>query len=121
MQQTTIISTTLFFVIVFSFGYWLARTGKPYKGLTMNVHTLVSLAALGFLIVDIIQANKVSSLGILEWIVCGFTALFFIGSIVTGVLVNLKRPMPAFVLVMHKILPWLTLVSTGCAFYLIFA
>ena len=121
MQQTTIISITFFFVIIFAFGYWLQRTGKPYKGLTMNVHKLVSLAALGFLIVDVIQANKVTSLGALEWVVCGFAALFFVGSIVTGGLISLKREMPAFVLLMHKILPWLTLLSTGFAFYLIFA
>ncbi len=121
MQQTALISTTLFFLIVFSFGYWLQHTGKPYKSLTMNVHWLVALAALGFLIVDVIQANKVADLKALEWTAVGFAALLFVGSIVTGGLVSLKRAMPAFVQIMHKILPWFTLLSTGFALYLLFA
>jgi hypothetical protein len=121
MQQTTIISTALFFLIIFSFGYWLTGIGKPYKGVTMNVHKLVALAALAYLIVVMVQVNKVTPLNTVQWIVCGLTALFFIGAIVTGGLVSLARTMPKYVTLLHKLFPWFTLFSTIAALYLLLA
>jgi hypothetical protein len=118
MNQTTIISTVLFFVIIYLFGYWLQHTGKPYKSTTFNVHMLVSVIALLYLGVVIYQVNKSSPLDAWGWVLSGLTLLFYLATIISGGFTSLDKS-PKFLQVSHKVLPYFTLLSTIAALYLV--
>jgi hypothetical protein len=110
----------LFFLVIFPSGYWLARLGKPYNGLLLNVHKLVALAAVVFLVITVNQVRKSALFGLVEMAVLAITALCFAGAIVSGGLVSIPRPMPIAASVLHKLLPYLTFLSTAGTLYLMF-
>ena len=118
MNQTTIISTTLFFLIIFIFGYWLQYTGKPYNSTTFNVHKLVGVIALLYLGVVVYQANKTSPLDTGVWVICSLSLLFFRATIISGGFTSLDKS-PKALQVLHKVLPYFTLLSTIATLYIV--
>jgi hypothetical protein len=47
------------------------------------------------------------------------TGLFFLGTIITGGLLSTGKPMPAAILTIHQITPFLTVFSTAVTLYLL--
>jgi hypothetical protein len=45
--------------------------------------------------------------------------LFFLSTIVSGGLVSIDKPMPAPISIMHKLFPYLTVLSTAVTLYLV--
>jgi hypothetical protein len=110
----------LFFLLIISSGYWLHRSGKPYSVLLFNVHKLIGFGLFVFLIVRIFQTSRITPLSMGEWIAWTVAALFFLATIVFGGLVSIDKAMPAVVSIMHKFLPYLTVLSTAFSLYLLF-
>jgi len=50
---------------------------------------------------------------------CVVTGLFFLGTIIAGGLLSTGKPMPAAILTMHQITPFLTVFSTSVTLYLV--
>jgi len=118
-NQLRILSSGLFFLIVFLSGYGLSHFGKPYSVLLLTVHKLISVAAVVFLVVIMARINRAAPLGSLELIAAVITGLLFLGTIATGGLLSTAKPMPAIVHHLHQITPFLTLVSTALTLYLL--
>lgn len=118
-SQLRIIGTALFFVLIFLTGIILTRLGRPYGAILLNVHKLVSLAAVAFLIVIVLQVNKAAGLGTSALLAAIITGVFFAGTIVSGGLLSALKSAPAFVLWTHRIAPFLTAVSTAVSLYLL--
>lgn len=110
----------LFFVFIFLFGFWLRRTVKPYPSILLNFHKLIGLAAGIYLVVSVYRYAKVTPLSPTEMIILVITVLLFLIMVVTGGLVSIDKPMPAIISLSHKVLPYLTVISTGVTIYLIF-
>jgi hypothetical protein len=111
--------TGILFVAIFFFGFWLTRSGKPYGLLLFNVHKLIALGALVFLGVTVYQQRQLALADPLTVIILVLTAGCFIVSIVSGGLLNIDPPLPAFLLTLHRIFPFLTLLSTAASLYLL--
>lgn len=58
-------------------------------------------------------------LSAMELTACVIARLFFPATIVTGGLVSIPKPMPAVVSLSHKLLPYLTVLSTVVSLYLL--
>lgn len=111
----------LAFAVVLAAGLWLSRTVKPYNTALLNVHKLVGLATAVFVLWTLIQRNRVAPLGVGEWIAGVLTGVFFLATGITGGLVSVEKPMPAFVERIHRFAPYLTALSTGGTLYLLLA
>jgi hypothetical protein len=119
LTQSRLVGTGLFFLFIFLSGLWLSRSGKPLNGIILTIHKLISLAALVFLVITIYQINQVATLSTIALIAGAVTGLLFLGTIITGGLLSTGKPMPAAILTMHQITPFLTLLSTAVTLYLL--
>jgi succinate dehydrogenase/fumarate reductase cytochrome b subunit len=104
--------------LIFLSGFWLTRSGKPYNAIVLTVHKLISAAAVVFLVVTMVQVNKAARLNAGELAASVVTGLFFIGTFATGALLTADKPMPAVVLWLHRITPFLTVLASAATLYL---
>jgi branched-subunit amino acid transport protein AzlD len=107
------------FLLVFVAGYWLARAGRPYGTVLLTVHKLIAVGILVFLGVSAFGANKVSPLGAGVWLIVALAALAFVATIAAGGVLSAVTSPPAAVAVLHKVAPYVTLLLTAAAFYLL--
>ena len=119
MSAKQLIIVGLFYLFIFTFGYWLAHSGKPYNGFIMTIHKLVSVVAVVFLVIAISRINKAAALNAVELTAVVFTGLFFLCTIVTGALLSIDKPMPVVIMRLHQVIPYLTVLSTALTLYLL--
>ena len=103
----------LFFLIMFPFGYWLSWMGKPYSTLLVTIHKLAGLGVGVYLVTSVYRAHQAAGLAPIQIALVVLAALLFIALVVTGSLLTAERAMPPFVTTLHKVLPYLAVVSTG--------
>ncbi len=115
---TKIVITGAFFLFIFLFGFVLSRAGKPYPVLLFNIHKLIALGALVYLAVTVYNLSRVAPLSPAMIVLVVFTGLCFVVTIVAGGLLNIDKS-PAFLAVIHRFSPYLTLLSTAAALYLL--
>lgn len=118
--QLRFVNTGLFFLLILASGLWLRHSGKPYSAILFNVHKLIGLAVFIFLIVNISRMNRGTPLSALELTACVASGLLFVATIVSGGLVSIDKSWPTFVPILHKLLPYLTMLSTAVSLYLLF-
>lgn len=118
-DQLRVVGAGLFFVAIFASGYWLSRSGKPYSVIILTAHKLISLAAVVFLVIAMIQSNQVAALGAIELVAGMVTGLFFLSLIATGGLLSSDKQMPVIVSRLHRVAPYLTVISTAVTLYLL--
>jgi hypothetical protein len=111
--------TGLLFLITFLTGFWLSNSGRPYNGIVLTAHKLISLAAAVLIAVIVYQANRGAALGATEIAAVAVTGLFFVGTIVTGGLLSTDKAMPTLVTFVHLIGPFLTVLSSAVTLYLV--
>jgi DMSO reductase anchor subunit len=119
LLSAELISAGIFFVFIIIFGFWLRFTGKPYNMLIITVHKLVGVAMgvyLGKMVYETHQVSPLSPVQITSIIV---TVLFFVGLVATGSLLSAEKEMPSTVKVLHRVMPYLTIISTGVMLYLL--
>jgi hypothetical protein len=63
------------------------------------------------------QIHQAAPLGAIELLIGVFTGLLFLGTIISGGLLSMDKQMPAAILTMHRITPFLTVLSTAAALY----
>jgi hypothetical protein len=117
--QLRVVGAGLFFLFIFLSGIWLSHSGKPLNVIILTIHKLISLAAVVFLVMTIYQINQAAKLGAIELIAGVVTGLLFLGTIISGGLLSTGKPMPAAILMMHQITPFLTVLSTAVTLYLL--
>jgi hypothetical protein len=117
--QLRVVGVGLFFVFIFLSGYWLSRSGKPYNVIIFNIHKLIGLAAGVFLIMTVYQVHQAAPLGPVEIIAIVVTVLSFVATVIAGGLLSIDKPMPAAISMMHKLLPYVAVLSTAVTLYLL--
>ena len=118
-NQLRVVSAGLFFLFIFLSGFWLSRTGKPYSGIILTIHKLIGLAACVFLVMTVYRIHQVAPLSPVEITAIVVTVLFFAGNVATGGLLSTDKTMPAVILRLHQITPYLTVLSTAVTLYLL--
>ncbi len=117
--QLRLAGAGLFCLLIFFSGFWLSRSGKPYSGIKLNIHKLLALAAVVLFVITLVQENRAAALAAVELTASVVTGLFLLGLFVTGGLASISRPMPAIVLKLHHITPYLAVLSAAAALYLL--
>ena len=117
--QLRVVGAGLFFLLIFLSGFWLSRSGKPYSAIIFNIHKLIGLAAGVFLVMTVYQIHQVAPLGLVKIVAIVVTVLFFAGTVTAGGLLSIDKPMSASVVILHKITPYLTVLSTAATLYLL--
>jgi hypothetical protein len=116
ISKTTV--SAILFLVVFASGYWMSRAGRPYNGLLFNAHKLIALGALIYLGVLANQVRQAAGFAPLQVAVVAIAAAAFIATIAAGGLVSIEKPLPA-AQNLHKLLPYLALLSSAGALYIL--
>lgn len=113
------VGTALLFVVIFVSGYWLSRSGKPYGTLLLTIHKLIAVGAFVFLVITMVRSGRAGALGTAGWVAGGVTGVLFLSLIATGGLLSSDLETPAVVSTLHKIAPYLTILSTAATLFLL--
>jgi hypothetical protein len=111
-------TASLFVVIVLS-GYWLSRSGEPYNVLVLAIHKLIAVATVVLLVVTMVRSNRAGELSATALIAGVVTGVFFLSLIVTGGLLSSELQTPVVVSKLHRVAPYLTILSTAVTLYLL--
>jgi hypothetical protein len=117
--QVRVVTAALFFIVIFLSGMRLSRAGKPYGVLLFNAHKLIAVAAAVYLAIAVIRISRTAALDAPEILASAVTGLCFLGSIVTGGLVSIEKPMPAAILTVHRLTPIVTVLAAAALLYLL--
>jgi hypothetical protein len=105
--------------VVFGTGVWLARAGRPYGTALTTVHKLVDLAAVIVIAVMVYQAQRTSPMTALEWAVVVAVAVLTIALFATGGMASAIETPPSWVLLVHRVAPWLAGILAVAAVYML--
>lgn len=114
-----VVGAALFVLVIFFSGYWLHRSGRPFSGLVLTAHKLVALAAAVLLVIVVYRAVRADELGPLGLVAGLVSGLLFLGTGITGGLVSASDRMPAAVAAVHRLAPYLTVLTAALALYLL--
>ena len=117
--KLSVVGAGLFFLLIFLSGYWLSHSGKPLNVIILTIHKLIGLAAGVFLVMTVYRIHQVAPLSPVEITTIVVTVLFFAGNVATGGLLSTDKTMPAVILRLHQITPYLTVLSTAVTLYLL--
>ncbi|MCJ7624462.1 MAG: hypothetical protein MUO76_13235, partial [Anaerolineaceae bacterium] len=112
-MSSNLVNSALFFLFIFLSGFWLSRTGKPYSIFISTIHKLIGVATgvfLGITVNRIYMKAPINSGGIISIVT---TVIFFVALVATGGLLSAEKPMPGAVSTIHKLFPYLAVLSTG--------
>ncbi len=127
-MQSKVLMTSLFFVFVFLFGFWLSRSGKPYNSLIFNFHKLIGLAMGIFLSVTVYRVHKTVPFSPIEILAIASTVLIFIILVAAGGLLsieaagdleNASQSKLGAIAAIHKVFPYLAVLATTGTLYLL--
>ncbi len=114
------IGAGLFFLLIFLSGFWLSRNGKPYNGILFNIHKLIALGAMIFLVVVVYQDSQADPFQAVQVIAMIIATVFLLALFVTGGLLSARSANPPIILRLHQIIPYLAVIFTAAALYLLF-
>lgn len=109
----------ILFLVIFGFGFWVARRGTPYSVLLLTVHKLTAVGTGVYLVVTALRQHKIMPLSGGQITSLAVMVVLFVALIATGGFISTEKQMPALVLLMHKYLPYLALASTALSIYLL--
>ena len=127
-MNTKIMYTGLFFIFLIISGYLTSGSGTPYRTLIFTIHKFVGVGLGVFLIMNVIQIQKTAPLSPLGITVLVVTILIFVALVAAGGLLSVQaegglRGVNPAVLTgitwVHKIFPYLAVLSTAGTLYLL--
>jgi hypothetical protein len=116
-MNAKLIIVGILFSVIFISGFVLRGMARPYSSGALNLHKLLGLAALVFFVVTVCQIARTSSASASTIAAAVLTVLVFLGLIVTGGLVSALPAPPKLASAVHKIFPYLTVLSSGVTLY----
>lgn len=117
--EIRILLTILIFLLMIISGVGLSRKGKPYNVILFNIHKMISLGAIGMMLITVLYYSKDSIIGKNEVMSIIITGILFLTLLISGGLLNIKKEMPKILLVLHRALPIVLLVSAFFAVFLL--
>jgi hypothetical protein len=109
----------LFLLFIILSGFWLSRTGRPLSVIILTIHKLISLGAVVFLAITVYRIHQAAPLNPLQLGLSVLTLLLFITLFATGGMLSTAKTMPAVILKIHQITPYLVVLSTSATLYLV--
>ena len=118
--ELKLVAIGLLFVFIFISGFWLYRTGKPINTVILTLHKLISLAAAVLIAISLRQLGKRATMSAPEIILIVVTGLLFLLAILSGGWLSTGKPAPVVIIAVHRVTPFLCVLSTVTTFYLVF-
>ncbi len=118
-MNSKILITGAFFIFILASGFWLHRLGRPVNSIVLTIHKLASIGAVVYLAVNVYRIHQVTPLTTPEIVACVVATLLFLVMVATGGLLSVEKEMPAFVHTVHQFTPYLVILSTSAALYLL--
>jgi hypothetical protein len=115
LLQKIAITGTLFLIIVLT-GFWVSRSGKPINVIKMNIHKLIALGTAVFIGIIFYRMSNGIAFNLQRITSLILSVFFAVAAIITGGLASLAKPIRVAV-VIHKITPYLTILSTAATLY----
>ena len=109
----------ILFILTLAAGFWLSRFGRPLNVLIFTLHKLVALAAVvvtALQVYGMLQSTLVQALPISLIVLTGLCVLALFAS---GALLSAARPVSATLLTIHKVAPFLAVLSLATLVYLL--
>jgi DMSO reductase anchor subunit len=119
MTQPRVVGAGLCFLFIFLSGLRLSRSGKPFSSAILTIHKLIALAAAIVVVVMVYQMNQVAALSTVELAAGVITGLLFLGTGISGGLLSTDQPKTAAIFTVHRVGPYLTVLSTAATLYLL--
>lgn len=116
-QMKTLVAATGF-ILIFVSGFWLNKTGQPFSAGVLTLHKLLSVALIVYLVITVLNINKIAPLSQGELIACIVTGLLFLGAVVSGGVLSAVKNLSVVVQTLHMVLSVLTVLSTVVLFLL---
>ena len=107
----------LLFLLTLAFGVWLSHAGKPYSSLLFNIHKLIALGAVIVTGVTVYQGRANVTIGSFTFTAVVATGLLFVALFVSGALLSIGQPDSAAILIVHRVAPWLVIVTAALTLY----
>lgn len=104
--------TAISLVLVICSGMWLMKYGRPYNGFITTVHKLVSIAYAVYLFIYLRHYRNSSPITGWETAVIDIALLLFVGTVASGGVLTIERPVPSYVTILHKLTSSLAICAT---------
>jgi len=116
-----IIGIALFYIITIGSGIVMHKQGRPFKPMLAMIHKLLALAIIVFTILLVRNAVAEAIPDTLTIILFSLTMLLMISLFVTGAMLSGEKEMPKIILILHDIATYVTPVTGGISFFLLFS
>ncbi len=107
------------FLLTLASGVWLSHSGKPLNTAILTIHKLIALAAVIITAIQIYKAFQNTEIQVVLVALIVLTGLCALALFVTGALLSLGKPMPAILLTIHQVAPFLAAVCMALTIYLL--
>ncbi len=115
-----IIAIAVFYVITIVTGIIMHKKGQPFNPLLSALHKLLALAVVVVTVLVIRSAFIDGAPSTLTIILFAISLVLLISLFATGAMLSGEKEMPKIVLILHDIATYLTPVTAGITFYLLF-
>jgi hypothetical protein len=115
MDLTRFVLPLILLILTFAAGFWVSRSGKPYKAAIFNIHKLLALAAVIFatiVVVNLLKISTHSSLVITLFVLSGVSVIALFA---TGALLSAQKTISKTWQLLHHIVPYLLVCSVTAA------
>ena len=112
-----LIFAALLFVFVFISGIWLSKYGRPLNVVIFTIHKLISILTLILTVIVIYTLQRGVDLKTFDYYLLIITSVFFISAIITGGFLSIEKLTNNAMLISHKILSLLTVISVAFTIY----
>lgn len=116
-----IVVVAVLFLLALAFGLWLSHAGKPYSSLLFNIHKLIALGAVIVTAITVYQARAAVTIGSVTLIAVAATGVLCVALFVSGALLSIGRPDAAAILIVHRVAPWLMMITVALTLYSLIA
>jgi hypothetical protein len=115
-----IIGIALFYIITIGSGIVMHKKGRPFKPMLAMAHKVIALVVVVGTILLVRTAFTEAVPSTLTIILFAVSTLLLISLFVTGAMLSGEKESPKIILLLHDIATYLTPVTTGVTFYLLF-
>lgn len=105
------------FLFVFTTGFWLTHSGRPYGVALLTLHKIATVGILVLFGTSVYEAIKLSVLSIGVWLVISLALVMCVAMIVSGSVLSIVESPPPAVSLLHRVAPYPTLLLTVAALY----
>ncbi len=116
--ETSLIIIGIIFLFIIVTGIWLKRKEPPYPSSIVNIHKLLALGTIIFLIITVYPIQKEKGIYTIDWLYIIITLISIIAAFVTGsMLTRYNPPAKKFMKWLHSLSWVLILVFSGIIVY----